>query len=59
MTKDGSFSAQETGLIFDLADTDGNGKDVKKVFVGFRGLFKNRLCLSFIHLNEYKYDWNY
>jgi hypothetical protein len=35
MTKDGSFSAQETGLIFDLADTDGNGKDVKeKKFCG-------------------------
>jgi hypothetical protein len=26
MARDGAFSAQEIGLIFDLADTDRNGK---------------------------------
>jgi hypothetical protein len=29
MGRDGQFSAQEIGLIFDLADTDGNGKLIK------------------------------
>jgi len=44
MTKDGKFSAQETGLIFDLADTDGNGKDVEVTFCAVP-------CLFFLYIN--------